>query len=112
MLRCFGFGLISSGCICSTRHLRLIYKLIKDYSCPSHCREVLGQECPLSPTVFALALEPLAILIRNSERVQGLREGSLEEKISLYVDNALLYLKDADESLQASLDHFKEFVRF
>lgn len=37
---------------------------------------------------------------------------SLEEKISRYADDALLYLQDADESLKAVLDMFNEFVRF
>lgn len=54
------------------------------------------QGCPLSPSLFVLALEPHAILIQDSGMVKELRVGSLEEKISLYADDALLYLQDAD----------------
>lgn len=70
------------------------------------------QGCPLSPALFTLALEPLAILIRNSNRVRGLQVGSLKEKISLYADNTLLYLQDAGESLKAALEIFDTFGRF
>lgn len=38
--------------------------------------------------------------------------GRLEEKLSLYVDDALLYLKDAGPSLLAALRIFDEFGLF
>lgn len=66
----------------------------------------------LSPSLFALALEPLAILIRESALVKGLKVGPLEEKLSLYADDALLYLQDADGSLTVALDLFNEFVHY
>lgn len=70
------------------------------------------QGCPLSPALFTLALEPLAILIRNPGRVRGLKVGSLEEKTSLYADNALLYLQDAGKSMKVALEIIDEFGRF
>lgn len=54
-----------------------------------------------SPPPFALA--PLAILLRASQQVEGLRIGPLEEKVSLYADDTLLYLHDADSSFWAAL---------
>lgn len=54
----------------------------------------MRQGCVLSLSLFALALEPLAILIRESPEVHGLRVGRLEEKLSLYADDAPLYLND------------------
>lgn len=44
------------------------------------------QGCLLSLSLFALALEPLAILVRESRCIEGLQVGPLEEKISLYAD--------------------------
>lgn len=67
------------------------------------------QGCALSPSPFALALEPLAIAVRESRAIHGLRVGRLEEKISLYTDDALLYLNDAGPSLLAALDTFEIF---
>lgn len=68
--------------------------------------------CPLSPGLFALALEPLAILLRAEERVRGINVGRIEEKLSLYVDDALLYLADALSSLQTALTLFNQFGHY
>lgn len=38
--------------------------------------------------------------------------GSLEEQISHYADDTLLYLQDAGESLEAALEIFDTFGRF
>lgn len=65
---------------------------------------------PLSPTLFAL--EPLAILIWDSLKVHGLRVGCLEEKLSLYVDAALLYLNNAGPFLFSALRIFHRFGSF
>lgn len=70
------------------------------------------QGCLFSLGLFALAIEPLAILLQQGSRVKGIRVGPLQRKLSLYADDALLYLQDADMSLRAALDIIDSFGRF
>lgn len=49
--------------------------------------------------LYALAVEPLAIMIRTDTSIHGLKTGNLEEKIGMYSDDMLLYLADSGHSL-------------
>lgn len=61
------------------------------------------QGCPISPLLYALAVEPLAIAIRDHPHIKGLCMGQMTETLSLYADDMLLYLEDSGPSLVAAL---------
>lgn len=61
------------------------------------------QGCPLSPLLFALAIEPLAIALRGDISIKGIQRENSEHKVSLYADDMLLYLSDPLSSLPQTL---------
>uniref|UniRef100_A0A3P8QX47 Reverse transcriptase domain-containing protein n=1 Tax=Astatotilapia calliptera TaxID=8154 RepID=A0A3P8QX47_ASTCA len=67
------------------------------------------QGCPLSPLLFAIAIEPLAIALRHCVEVEGIRRGDIEHKVSLYADDMLLFISNPSNSLPKLLDVLKEF---
>lgn len=63
------------------------------------------QGCPLSPLLFALALEPLATWIRWTPLIRGLKwREDIEDRISLYADDILIYIASPDWSIHALLN--------
>lgn len=57
----------------------------------------MRQGCPLSPLLFAIAIE--LALVRASMGITGLKYGDLREKIMLYADDMMLFLGDTAASL-------------
>jgi hypothetical protein len=67
------------------------------------------QGCPLSPILFNIVLEFLARAIRQEEEIKGMQISKEIIKISLFVDDISLYLKDLKNSTQKLLDTINSY---
>ena len=61
-------------------------------------RSAVKQECPLSPLLFNIVLETLAVAIREEKEIEGIRLGNEETKLSLFADDMMVYLQNPRES--------------
>lgn len=62
------------------------------------------QGCALSPLLFALAVEPLAVTIRANGEVHGYNTEYTSNKISLYADDILMYITRPQTSMPVLLE--------
>ena len=60
------------------------------------------QGCPLSPYLFNIVLEVLAIAIRQHKGIKGIRIGKEEVKLSLFADDMIVYISDPKTLLKNS----------
>lgn len=58
------------------------------------------QGCPLSPYLFIIAIEILAIKIRRNNAIKGLGVNGLTSKISMYADDTNFLITEQNTSLQ------------
>ena len=65
---------------------------------------------PLSPYLFVLCAEILAILIRNEKNIKGLTIANEEIKISQFADDTTLFLQDSD-SINAAFKLLDKFSK-
>ena len=68
------------------------------------------QECPLSPLLFNIVLEVLAIAIRE-EKIKGIQIGKEEVNLSLFADDMLLYMENPKDSIRKLLELISKFSK-
>ena len=61
------------------------------------------QECPLSPPLFNIVLEVLAVAIREEKEIKGIQI-TKEVKLSLFADNMILYVENPKHSITKLLE--------
>ena len=57
------------------------------------------QGCPLSPLLFKITLDVLAIAIREEKEIKGIQIRK-EVKLSLFVDDMTLYIENPKDSIK------------
>lgn len=67
------------------------------------------QDCPLSPFLFALSLEPLAQTICQHPSITPITFNNTTHSISLFADDILLYFHKAATSIPHILDTMEEY---
>ena len=110
-LKFFGFGY---------SFIKWINVLLNDVSsCINHCGNIserfkVGRSCrqgdPISPYLFIICVEILALKIREDQSVKGFKLGNFEQKLDFYADDLTAYLDGSESSLKnlvGILDRFK-----
>ena len=68
------------------------------------------QGCPLSPLLFNIVLEVLAISIREEKEIKGIQIRK-EVNLSLFTDDMILYTENPKESIGKLLELISEFSK-
>ena len=66
------------------------------------------QGCPLSPLLFKIVLEVLAIAIREEKEIKGIQIGKEEVKLSLFADDMILYIENPKDAIRKLLELINE----
>jgi len=90
-----------------TANIILNGEKLKAFSLKSGTRQVF----PLSPLLFNIVLEVLAIAIRQTKEIKGTQIGREEIKLSLYADDMILYIENPKDSTQKLLELINKFSK-
>ena len=72
-------------------------------------RSGIRQGCQLSPLLFNIVLKVLATVIRQEKELKGTQIGKKEAKLSLFVDDMIVYIKNPIDSTKKLLNLISEF---
>ena len=67
-------------------------------------RSGMRQGCPLSPLLFNILLEVLAMVIREEKEIKGIQIGKEKVKLSLFADDMILYIENPKDATRKLLE--------
>ena len=67
--------------------------------------------CPLSPLLFNIVLEVLAMAIREEKVIKGIQIGKEEAKLSLFADDLILHIENPKETIRKLLELISELSK-
>uniref|UniRef100_A0A803JQ02 Reverse transcriptase domain-containing protein n=1 Tax=Xenopus tropicalis TaxID=8364 RepID=A0A803JQ02_XENTR len=76
-----------------------------------HLTNGTRQGCPLSPLIFALMVEPLAINLRQNPNIKGIPTRSGHHTIGLFADDIILLITDPQVTLPNIMTELKIFTK-
>lgn len=68
-----------------------------------------SQGCPLSPLLFAVAIEHLALRILQDPEYRGVRSGDREDRVGLYAHDLILFMDDMELTLSRAVGLIEQF---
>ena len=89
----------------STANIILTGEKLKAFPLRSGTR----QGCPLSPLLFNIVLEILAVAFREEKEIKGIQIGKEELKLSLFADDMILYIENPKDATRKLLELINEF---
>ena len=89
----------------STANITLNGETLKAFPLRSGTR----QACPLSPLLFNIVLEVLAIAIREEKEIKGIQVRKEEVNLSLFADDIILYVENPKVSIRKCLELISAF---
>jgi exonuclease III len=69
------------------------------------------QGCPLSPILFVISAELLAITVRNNQKIEGLTIAGKETKLSQFADDTTFYLKPENKNIEELFKVLEKFSK-
>ena len=76
---------------------------------PFPLRSGTRQGCPLAPLLFNIVMEVLDTATREGREIKGIQIGKEEVKLSLFVDDMILYIENPKDATRKLLELINEF---